>query len=191
MDPMICARSAQLSTSSLYLNKLQAHKSSFQAWKSVSLVFALIVLVLIGSKRHEVGSDLQQLEAVARLILTRANNSQDQNETPDQNPSESYRDVVAGSGSTMSLGSLLDALESALPNNASEPLDASQMIPVPSLSSSSSSSSSSSLHPNGSSTLVSHKHASTGAQELLRFEVHAFAGEFCGEGSIKVARNKL
>lgn len=186
MEAMICGRAE--SSASAHLSKLQAHKSSFQAWRSVSLVFALIVLILIGSKRHEVGSDSHQLDAVARLVLSaNESSSLDQNERATAEP-ELLGGRLGGGGAyddderavdgrtTMSLGSLLDALESALPSNASEPLDAAQMIPVPS--------SSSLLIGANKSALASapaqparHASAATGAKELLRAEVRAFAGE--------------
>lgn len=188
MEAMICGRAE--SSASAHLSKLQAHKSSFQAWRSVSLVFALIVLILIGSKRHEVGSDSHQLDAVARLVLS-ANESSglDQNERATAQP-ELLGGRLGGGGAydddeeravdgraTMSLGSLLDALESALPSNASEPLDAAQMIPVPSSSSSLLIGANKSALAFAPAQPARHASAATGAKELLRAEVRAFAGE--------------
>lgn len=48
--------------------KLQAYKSSFQAWKCASFGFALLALVLIGSKWHEVCTDVALLTEIDQLI---------------------------------------------------------------------------------------------------------------------------
>ena len=50
-------------------SKLQANKSSFQAWKSVSLGFALLALVLLGSKWYELSTDLRLLQSIESLLV--------------------------------------------------------------------------------------------------------------------------
>lgn len=58
-------------------NKLQAHKSSFQAWKCVSFGCSLLALVMVLSKLYEVTTDLQLLLGIDRLLALnlRANSS--------------------------------------------------------------------------------------------------------------------
>ena len=50
------------------LNKLQALKSSFQAWKCVSLGYALFATVLLSVKWHEVSTDLKLLQGIDQLL---------------------------------------------------------------------------------------------------------------------------
>mgnify|MGYP000854677023 CR=1 FL=1 len=50
-------------------NKLQAQKSSFQAWKCVSFGCSLLAIVLLLSKWHEVSTSLQLLLNIDRLLL--------------------------------------------------------------------------------------------------------------------------
>jgi hypothetical protein len=50
------------------LSKLQAHKSSFQAWKCVSFGYALLATVLLSAKWHEVSTDLKLLNGIDRLL---------------------------------------------------------------------------------------------------------------------------
>jgi len=54
--------------SSSSLNKLQAKKSSFQAWKCASFGFALFALILLVSKWHEVSTDYNLLTNIDHLI---------------------------------------------------------------------------------------------------------------------------
>lgn len=193
MDP-IC-----VSAQSEALVKLQAHKSAFQAWKCVSLVYALVVLVLIGSKRHEVGNDIQQLNGVAQLILSQQQETRHTYERLDNataadqplsNPlfaTSSKREWAEGpdrnqaSGHNLSLGTLLDALESALTPNNTQNLNTSMMIPVPTSTSTGGQASKMAEH-NNSSLLMSHMQTSIGrelnGQEVLKAEVDAFAGKF-------------
>lgn len=59
-------------------DKLQSHKSSFQAWKCVSFGCSLLAIVLLLSKWYEVNSDLQLLVGIER-ILTLQNNAESAN----------------------------------------------------------------------------------------------------------------
>lgn len=56
-------------------SKLQAHRSSFQAWKCVSLGYALLAVVLLLSKWHEAANDLKLLASIEQLIWPPANGS--------------------------------------------------------------------------------------------------------------------
>ena len=49
-------------------NKLQAHKSSFQAWKCVSFGCSLLAIVLLLSKWYEVTTDLHLLLGIDQLL---------------------------------------------------------------------------------------------------------------------------
>lgn len=51
-------------------NKLQAHKSSFQAWKCVSFGCSLLTIVLLLSKWYEVSTDLNLLRGIERILAT-------------------------------------------------------------------------------------------------------------------------
>lgn len=60
-------------------SRLQARKSSFQAWKCVSFGYAMLALVLLGAKWQEVSTDLHLLVGIERLLAAsqtiRANGS--------------------------------------------------------------------------------------------------------------------
>lgn len=60
------------------LNKLQAYKSSFQAWKCVSFGYALLAIVLLFSKWHEVTTDLKLLTGIDQLIWSNGSLHHDQ-----------------------------------------------------------------------------------------------------------------
>lgn len=51
-----------------FCNKLQAHKSSFQAWKTVSFGCSLLALFLIACKWREVSNDLNMLTGIESLL---------------------------------------------------------------------------------------------------------------------------
>lgn len=59
------------------LSKLQAHKSSFQAWKCVSLGYALLAALLLLAKWREVDTDLKLLAGLEQLLWARASNGSD------------------------------------------------------------------------------------------------------------------
>lgn len=61
-------RLAELEQDELANNRLQARKSSFQAWKVASFGCSLLVLVLLLSKLHEVSTDLSLLQGIERLL---------------------------------------------------------------------------------------------------------------------------
>lgn len=50
-------------------NKLQSHKSSFQAWKCVSFGCSLLALMLLLSKWYEVTTDLHILSSIDQLLM--------------------------------------------------------------------------------------------------------------------------
>lgn len=56
-------------------DKLQAQKSSFQAWKASSLAFSLLVLVLLLAKWRELSSDLRLLQGLESLLESQEVNS--------------------------------------------------------------------------------------------------------------------
>lgn len=49
-------------------DKLQSHKSSFQAWKCVSFGCSLLAILLLLSKWHEVSTDLHLLVGIDRIL---------------------------------------------------------------------------------------------------------------------------
>lgn len=63
-------------------NRLQTHKSSFQAWKCVSFGCSLLAIVLLLSKWHEVCTDLQLLLGIDQLLSQPHSNSSGANWPP-------------------------------------------------------------------------------------------------------------
>lgn len=59
-------------------NRLLAKKSSFQAWKCVSFGYALLALVLLSSKLHEVSTDLRLLMSIDQILLRAPGNETSQ-----------------------------------------------------------------------------------------------------------------
>lgn len=53
-----------------FCSKLQAHKSSFQAWKTVSFACSLLVLFLLVWKYHEISTDLRLIQGLKQLTVT-------------------------------------------------------------------------------------------------------------------------
>lgn len=53
-------------------HKLQAHKSSYQAWKCVSFGCSLLAIVLLMSKWYEVSTDLKLLVGIDQLLTLQA-----------------------------------------------------------------------------------------------------------------------
>lgn len=56
-----------------FCNKLQAHKSSFQAWKTVSFGCSLLALFLIACKWREVSNDLNMLTGIELMLAEQQN----------------------------------------------------------------------------------------------------------------------
>lgn len=134
------------------VNKLQAHKSSFQAWKCVSFGCSLLAIVLLISKWYEVTSDLQLLMGIDRLLALQtmqgaAQLANTSNKNANGEPVLSWPPIP--------LESLLPA-----PNETSFGMD--------------------SLENNGT-MLMSHMHMSLSRElngnQLLRQEVDTFIGE--------------
>lgn len=53
-------------------DKLQSHKSSFQAWKCVSFGCSLLAILLLLSKWYEVNTDLHLLIGIDRILSLQA-----------------------------------------------------------------------------------------------------------------------
>lgn len=70
-------------------NKLQAYKSSFQAWKCVSFGCSLLAIIMLASKCHEVSTDLNLLLGIQRLLLKSSVVSTGQTEQQQQQQSSS------------------------------------------------------------------------------------------------------
>lgn len=149
---------------SLNSNKLQAYKSSFQAWKSVAFGYALLALVLVASKWREVSTDLSLLSGIDRLIWAQHGSSS--NETSNQ---------TNGSSSVWPPASVvgLETLLTATANTTTPPTVGGQQV-----------SATNSTTTEGDNQLVSrHMQMVLGRElngnDLLRREVETFLGEYC------------
>ena len=158
------------------LNKLQALKSSFQAWKCVSFGYALLATVLLSAKWHEVSTDLRLLNGIDQLLW----------QTGNSHPNASLA------------GALAEDRASSGRHNKSSELTGLQWEPALALELLSSVNSSGDLlsdvaNANAStdqsaSMLVSHMQLTLGRElngnQLLKQEVETFLGEFrCNSSS--------
>uniref|UniRef100_A0A6G1S4B3 Uncharacterized protein n=1 Tax=Aceria tosichella TaxID=561515 RepID=A0A6G1S4B3_9ACAR len=163
------------------LSKLQAHKSSFQAWKCVSFGYALLATVLLSAKWHEVSTDLRLLNGIDQLLwqTTAANSS-----APDDGPIGVAAPFQRGAAINRTSGGHLH------PNSAGmtrpdewgpEPAVLAMELVV---AANQSSSENGNEPTNGSSTavLMSHMQMSLGRElngnQLLKQEVETFLAEF-------------
>lgn len=161
------------------LNKLQAHKSSFQAWKCVSLGYALFATVLLAAKWHEVSTDLKLLQGVEQILW-----SQQQQPTPGNSTTFSLSEALAlGGASARAPGSRANRSLADLADETDDTLAPDELRSGASLAELLAASNSSDSSANGtSSVLVSHMQISLGRElngnQLLKQEVEAFLGEF-------------
>lgn len=66
---LICNGEEIINRSHQNQQKLHSHKSSFQAWKTVSFACSLVAMFLIFIKWHEVSNDLKMLAGIESLLL--------------------------------------------------------------------------------------------------------------------------